>query len=104
MAQTQIINAREIVRTERILGGDPRVDGTQIGVHHVISHPLGGKYTVEEVAFMIYPDLSEADVLVALAYYFEHWEEIEEIRDRTRQIKPNEIAAPDDLPAEVSTE
>lgn len=104
MAQSEITDAREIVRTEGVLGGDPRIDGTRIGVHHIVPYVLGDKYTVKEVAYMIYTDLSEGDVLAALAYYFEHRDEIETIRERTRQIGANEIATPDDLPSELVPE
>lgn len=77
---------REIVTTEEVLGGDPRIDGTRIGVHHVVPLVLDDKYTVDEVAHMIYPSLSEGDVLTALRYYLDHTEEIEAIRERNRAV------------------
>lgn len=97
-------DARDIVRTEGVLGGDPRIDGTRIGVHHVVPYVLEDKYTVSEVAHLIYPELSEEDVLVALAYYFEHREEIEEIREWTHQVGENEITDPEDLPVNLRSE
>lgn len=104
MAAPETTDAREIVRTEGILGGDPRIEGTRIGVHHVVPLVLEDKYTVEEVAATIYPDLTEKDVLAALAYYVEHTDEIEAIREYNREAGENEITSPDDLPPELRSD
>jgi uncharacterized protein (DUF433 family) len=77
---------REIVTTEGVLSGKPHIDGTRIGVHHVVPCVLEDKYTVSEVAYLIYDRLSEADVLAALRYYLNHTEEIEAIREREREV------------------
>lgn len=96
----------EIVRTEGILGGDPRIEGHRIGVHHVVESVLEGKYTVDEVAYTIYPQLSVEDVHASLAYYYAHREEIEERRERARrevrESKKRAITGPDDLPADAT--
>jgi uncharacterized protein (DUF433 family) len=93
---------RSIVRTEGVLGGKPRIDGTRIGVHHVVPYVLEDKYTVSEVAYLIYDHLSEGDVLAALAYYFEHREEIEAIRQREREVieehRSEALLGPEDVP------
>jgi uncharacterized protein (DUF433 family) len=77
---------REIVRTEDTLGGKPRLDGTRIGVHHVVPYVLEDKYTVSEVAHLIYDHLSEGDVMAALRYYLNHTEEIEDVREHEREV------------------
>jgi uncharacterized protein (DUF433 family) len=77
---------RAIVTTEDTLGGKPRIDGTRTGVHHVVPYVLEDKYTVSEVAYLIYDRLSEADVLAALRYYLNHTEEIEAVREREREV------------------
>jgi uncharacterized protein (DUF433 family) len=109
MAQSEA-EGRPIVRTESILGGDPRIEGTRIGVHHVVYPILEGEYSIEHVVTVTYPDLSEGDVLSALAHYIEHREEIEEMRKRRLEIiekhcrDPDAITGPDDLPAELRPE
>jgi uncharacterized protein (DUF433 family) len=77
---------REIVRTEDTLGGKPRLNGTRIGVHHVVPYVLEDKYTVSEVAHLIYDHLSEGDVMAALRYYLNHTEEIEDVREHEREV------------------
>lgn len=77
---------RSIVTTENTLGGKPRIDGTRVGVHHVAPYVLEDKYTVSEVAHLIYDHLSEADVLAALRYYLNHTEEIEAVREQERDV------------------
>src|SRR5436305_6238963 len=58
-----------------IAGGKPRIAGHRITVQNVVVwHELMGK-GVDEIA-MEY-DLSVADVYAALAYYFDHREEID---------------------------
>lgn len=64
-----------IVRDDAIRGGDPRIDGTRITVfdvkHRIIDggedpHVVAGEY-----------DLSLADLFYALAYYYEHRDELQ---------------------------
>lgn len=95
---------RSIVRTEGVLGGDPRIDGTRIGVHHVVPLILDGENTVEHVVTVTYPELSEGDVLSALAYYAENRAEVEAIRQANQRVYKNEITGPDDLPPELRSE
>lgn len=65
-----------IVRTPRVLGGRPRIDGTRIAVRTVaILYKQG--LSPEEIADQ-YPQLSLAQVYAALAYYHSTQAEIEE--------------------------
>lgn len=68
----------EIVRTDDVLGGDPRIDGTRVGVLHVYELVVGGDHSAADVADQL--DLSLGDVYSALAYYHEHPEEMREVR------------------------
>lgn len=68
----------EIVRTDDVLGGDPRIEGTRIGVLHVYELVVGGDHSAADVADQL--DLSLGEVYTALAYYHEHPEEMREVR------------------------
>lgn len=68
----------EIVRTDDVLGGDPRIEGTRVGVFHVYELVVAGDHPPVDVADQL--DLSLAEVYSALAYYHEHPDEMREIR------------------------
>ena len=93
-----------IVSTEDTLGGKPRIGGTRIGVHHVVSLVVHGHYTVLDVAYMIYDHLSEEDIYAALAYYAEHREEIDRITREQRRVPEDVVTGPEDLPVEPTPE
>jgi uncharacterized protein (DUF433 family) len=64
-----------IEQTPGVLGGKPRIAGRRISVQHVVAlHDRGG-WSSDEIASEY--DLTLADVYSALAYYFEHREEID---------------------------
>ncbi|MFB6141410.1 MAG: DUF433 domain-containing protein [Halosimplex sp.] len=67
-----------IVRTEGVLGGDPRIDGTRVGVLHVYELVVEGDYPPVDVADQL--DISLGAVYSALAYYYEHPDEMRELR------------------------
>jgi uncharacterized protein (DUF433 family) len=68
----------EIVRTNDVLGGDPRIDGTRVGVIHVYELVVRGDHTPTDVADQL--DISLGEVYSALAYYHEHPDEMREVR------------------------
>ncbi|MFB6189186.1 MAG: DUF433 domain-containing protein [Halapricum sp.] len=68
----------EIVHTDDVLDGDPRIEGTRVGVLHVYELVVGGAHSVADVADQL--DLSLGEVYSALAYYHEHPDEMREIR------------------------
>lgn len=68
----------EIVRTEGVLGGEPRIDGTRIGVLHVYELVVEGDHSPAEIADQL--DLSLGEIYSALAYYHEHPDEMREVR------------------------
>lgn len=88
----------EIVRTEDVLGGEPRIDGHRISVLQVADLVREGDHSAEYVADQL--DLSLAEVYTALAYYYEHPQEMDTIRDRHRELERELEAAADD-PAAV---
>lgn len=95
---------RSIVRTDSVLGSDPRIDGTRIGVHHIVFPILEGKYSIEHLVNVTYPELSEDDVLSALHYYAENRAEVDEVRRRNNRIPDGAITGPDDLPPDLRPE
>lgn len=74
---------RAIVTDEEVLGGDPRLDGTRIGVVHVYRRYEAGE-TPEAIA-ADYDGVSVADVHHALAYAFDHPDEMRTIQERARE-------------------
>ena len=81
-----------------------RIEGTWIGVHHVVYPIFEGEYSVEHVVTVTYPDLSKGDVLSALAYYVEHREEIDRVRRENDRVPEDAITGPADLPPELRPE
>lgn len=73
-----------IVRSDDILGGEPRIADTRIGVLDVYQLVVDGGSTPAAVADQL--DCSLGEIYTALAYYHEHPEEMRQLRreqDRT---------------------
>lgn len=68
----------EIVRTEDTLGGEPRIEGTRIGVLHVYELVVEGDHSPVDIADQL--DISLGEVYSALAYYYEHLDEMQAVR------------------------
>ena len=73
-----------IEMTPGVCGGKPRIAGTRIRVEDIVVwHELQGKSPNEIVAD--FPQLSLADVHAALAYYFDHLDEIQRQMHEARE-------------------
>lgn len=86
----------EIVTTEDVLGGEPRLEGRRISVLQVTDMVLDAGHSPEYVADQL--DISLAEVHTALAYYYEHPDEMETIRERHRDLEAelrNQSVSPD---------
>jgi uncharacterized protein (DUF433 family) len=70
----------DIVKTDGVLGGEPRLDGHRISVLQVTDMVLEAGHEPEYVADQL--DISLADVHSTLAYYYEHPDEMDTIRER----------------------
>ena len=70
----------DIVRTDGVLAGEPRIDGTRVGVLHVYELVVEGDSPPVEIADQL--DLSLGEVYSALAYYYEHPEEMRSVRQQ----------------------
>lgn len=87
--------ADHIVRTPDICGGKPRIAGHRITVQHVVQWHERGGMTPDEIVAR-YPGITLADVHAALAYYWDHREEIdgqiaedERFADELRRSQPS---------------
>ena len=88
---------QHIESTRGIMGGQPRIAGHRITVQDIdVWHKLLG-YSVEEIAADYNLDL--ADIHAALAYYYDHREEIDAEIDEEdafvaalRQVTPSKLA------------
>jgi uncharacterized protein (DUF433 family) len=75
----------DIVRTEGVLGGKPRLDGRRIGVLRIVEVVLEAGRSPEEAADQL--GISLAEVHTALAYYYEHPEEMHDLRQKRRDLE-----------------
>lgn len=71
-----------IVKTDNVLGGDPRIEDHRIGVYHVYQRYVEGEETPEEIATSY--GVSIAEVHAALAYAFNNPDEMREIEARNQ--------------------
>lgn len=86
-----------ITRDEDVLGGEPRIDDTRIGVRHVAARVIDSGQSAAHVADQL--DVSLADVYESLSYYYAHIDEMRELeaenaaafeRVRESSLKPKE--------------
>jgi len=73
-----------VVRTDSVLGGDPRVEGHRVGVYQVYQQYVETGDSPEAVAASY--DLTVAEVHAALAYAFDNSEEMRSIEARDERI------------------
>ena len=86
-----------IVRDDDILGGEPRIEGTRVGVRHVSERVIEAGQAPAYVSDQL--DLSLSEVYEALSYYYANVEEMRALErendrafDRVREsaLKPKE--------------
>jgi len=86
-----------ITRDDGVLGGEPRIDETRVGVRHVAARVIDSGQSPAYVADQL--DLSLAEVYEALSYYYGHVEEMRNLerenenafeRVRESSLKPKE--------------
>ncbi len=86
-----------ITRDEDVLGGEPRIGGTRVGVRHVASRVIEANQTPAVVADQL--DISLSAVYEALSYYYDHVGEMREYEQaneaafesvRETSVKPKE--------------
>jgi uncharacterized protein (DUF433 family) len=67
-----------ITRDDEVLGGEPRIEGTRVGVRHVAEKVIEDGHTTAYVSDQLGVSLSE--VYEALSYYYDNTEEMREVR------------------------
>jgi uncharacterized protein (DUF433 family) len=80
----------DLVSTEGVMGGQPRIEGHRISVLQVAEWILEEGLAPETVSSEF--DLDLADVYRALAYYYDNVEELDEHRERRRERVENSEA------------
>ena len=74
-----------IVKAEGVLGGEAIIEGTRIAVWHIVGYyykvGLSGEAILAEWTY-----LKPAQVFSALAYYHDHKQEIDEVREQNRYV------------------
>ena len=74
-----------IIRRPDISGGEPILQGSRISVRHIVER-FQADQTVEEIVAAL-PHLQPAQVYAALAYYYAHQEEIDQLIEESRPQK-----------------
>lgn len=86
-----------IIQTDDVLGGEPRINGTRVGVRHVAARVIDGGRSPAHVADQF--DVALAEVYESLSYYYDHIDEMRALEeeydaafDRVREssLKPKE--------------
>lgn len=94
-----VAETTRIVTAEGVLGGEPRISDTRIGVRDVYALAVEGDYSPVDVADQL--NISVGAVHTALAYYYEHPAEMRALeQDHTasehdlaqRSVKPPQTA------------
>lgn len=80
MADTTVLAINYIVRTPGICGGAPRIDGTRITVDWIVGQVIyAGRSLDEMVEDYAHVPLTPAQIHAALAYYYDHQAEIDQL-------------------------
>ena len=88
-----------LTRDDDVLGGEPRIDGTRIGVRHIAARVIDSGQSPAHVADQ--PDVALADVYEALSDYYAHIDEMRNLeaeneaafeRVQDSSLKPKETA------------
>jgi uncharacterized protein (DUF433 family) len=86
-----------IVRVDGVCGGQAIIEGTRIAVWHIVGYYYGLNMLVEDIV-MEWDQLQPAEVFSALAYYHDHQEEIDDLRERNSYeywLEHNNYATPE---------
>lgn len=69
-----------IVKVDGVLGGDAVIEGTRIAVWHIVGYYYKVGMSVEDI-LAEWEYLNPAAIFSALAYYHDHKEEIDRLRE-----------------------
>jgi uncharacterized protein (DUF433 family) len=86
MSDVTVLSIDTIISNPKVRGGRPIIAGTTLRVQDVAAHHIYRKYDPEELAHQL--QISLAQVHAALAYYYEHKDEIDaQIEEDDRLIR-----------------
>src|SRR5574341_1435632 len=85
--ETTILAIEHIVRTPGVLGGKPRISGRRVPVHQIVYLHEHQGVTVTDLVEGF--DISPAQVYAALAYYYDHREEIDTLIRELERLEPD---------------
>ena len=71
------VDKPHITKTPGVCGGRACIAGHRIRVMDIVAWHERRGYSVEKIVAEFFPSITRADVHAALAYYFDHIEEIE---------------------------
>lgn len=86
-----------ITHTPDVLGGEPRIEGTRIGVIHIKEMVRGAEWSKEETASEL--NLEIEDVERALEFYDSRLDEMQKWEQYRENILENELEASQDIGA-----
>jgi uncharacterized protein (DUF433 family) len=87
MNNTTVLTIDYVVRTPGICGGVPRIDGTRITVDWIVGQMIyAGRDVDEIVEDYAHVPLTSAQIYAALAYYYDHQEEIDGLIAESEQL------------------
>nr|WP_227357555.1 DUF433 domain-containing protein [Haladaptatus salinisoli] len=67
-----------IICDDDVLSGEPRIEGTRIGVRHIVARVIDTSQSPAYIADQL--DLALTEVYEALSYYYSHIDEIRALR------------------------
>ena len=82
LAQRAEVGSSHVTREPGISGGEPIISGTRISVRHIVERAQAGQ-SVDEILAAL-PHLTAAQVHAALAYYYDHQQEIDQAIEASR--------------------
>jgi uncharacterized protein (DUF433 family) len=87
MVNTTVLAINYVVKTPGICGGAPRIDGTRITVDWIVGQMIyAGRTTDEMVEDYAHVPLMPAQIHAALAYYYDHRHEIDDLIADSEQL------------------
>src|SRR5512139_505079 len=84
MSQVVFVDSAYIVKEPGILGGAPHIVGRRVGVHDLVNAHLRLGATLDELLSMF--QITSAQIHAALAYYYDHPEEVDAILDENARL------------------
>jgi uncharacterized protein (DUF433 family) len=79
MTDTVVLGIDHIVKTEGVCSGDPRIAGTRLTVHSIIGQLQSGATIDDLLDGYAHIPLTRAQIHAALAYYYDHQQEIDDL-------------------------